>query len=153
MERDVLEGARATISRHQPLLYVENNKPERSKDLIAWLLANHYRPYWHLPPFFNPKNHFGETKNVFGITISANMLCVPKSKPSRVEGLQRDHLPRRPLVFGLKENRHPRRAHAKGVRKGTAPAKAGEGDPRSHSMLVSGFAVSSLASTPNAASA
>ena len=88
MERDVLEGARATISRHQPLLYVENNKPERSKDLIAWLLTSHYRPYWHLPPLFNPKNFFGETKNVFGITISANMLCVPKSKPSRVEGLR-----------------------------------------------------------------
>ena len=88
MERDVLEGARTTISRHQPLLYVENNKPERSKALIEWLLTNHYRPYWHLPPLFNPKNHFGETNNVFGITISANMLCVPKSKPSRVEGLR-----------------------------------------------------------------
>lgn len=88
MERDVLEGARAAISRHQPLLYVENNKPERSKDLIAWLLANQYRPYWHLPPLFNPKNFFGETNNVFGFTISVNMLCVPKSKPSRVEGLK-----------------------------------------------------------------
>ena len=88
MERDVLEGARATITRHQPLLYVENNKRERSKALIEWLLTNRYRPYWHLPPLFNPKNYFGETKNVFGITISANMLCVPKSKPSRVEGLR-----------------------------------------------------------------
>ena len=88
MERDVLEGASATITRHQPLLYVENNKPERSKALIHWLLANQYRPYWHLPPMFNPKNHFGETKNIFGITISANMLCVPKSRPSRVEGLR-----------------------------------------------------------------
>ena len=88
MERDVLEGARSTIARHQPLLYVENNRRERSQALIAWLLANHYRPYWHLPPLFNPKNFFGETKNVFDITISANMLCVPKSKPSRVEGLK-----------------------------------------------------------------
>jgi FkbM family methyltransferase len=88
MERDVLEGAHTTIARHRPLLYVENNKPERSRDLIAWLLTNHYRPYWHLPPLFNPKNFFGETKNVFGITISANMLCVPKSRPSRVEGLR-----------------------------------------------------------------
>ena len=88
MERNVLEGARATIARHQPLLYVENNKPERSSDLIQWLLSNHYRPYWHLPPLFNPKNSFGETKNVFGNTVSVNMLCVPKSKPSRVEGLR-----------------------------------------------------------------
>ena len=88
MERDVLEGARATIARHQPLLYVENNRADRSQALIAWLLTNHYRPYWHLPPLFNPKNFFGETNNVFGITISANMLCVPKSKPSRVEGLR-----------------------------------------------------------------
>jgi FkbM family methyltransferase len=88
MERDVLEGASATIARHQPVLYVENNKPERSRALIQWLLVNHYRPYWHLPPMFNPKNHFGESENVFGITISANMLCVPKSRPGRVEGLR-----------------------------------------------------------------
>jgi len=88
MERDVLEGASATIARHQPVLYVENNKPERSEALIRWLLVNHYRPYWHLPPMFNPKNYFGETKNVFGITISANMLCVPNSRPGRVEGLR-----------------------------------------------------------------
>ena len=88
MERDVLAGARSTIVRHQPLLYVENNKPERSRELIQWLLTNQYRPYWHLPPLFNPKNYFGETKNVFGVTISANMLCVPKTKPSRVEGLK-----------------------------------------------------------------
>jgi FkbM family methyltransferase len=88
VERDVLEGASATVARHQPLLYVENNKPERSKELIQWLLANHYRLYWHLPPLFNPTNYFGEMKNVFGITISVNMLCVPKSKPSRVEGLR-----------------------------------------------------------------
>jgi FkbM family methyltransferase len=88
MERDVLQGARSTIARHQPLLYVENNRRERSTDLIEWLLTNHYRPYWHLPPLFNPKNFFGETNNVFGTTISANMLCVPKSRPSRVEGLR-----------------------------------------------------------------
>jgi FkbM family methyltransferase len=88
MERDVLEGARSTIASHQPLLYVENNRRERSQALIAWLLANNYRPYWHLPPLFNPKNFFGEPNNVFGITISANMLCVPKSKASRVEGLK-----------------------------------------------------------------
>ena len=88
MERDVLEGARSTIARNQPLLYVENNRRDRSQALIAWLIANHYRPYWHLPPLFNPKNFFGETNNVFGITISVNMLCVPKSKPSRVEGLR-----------------------------------------------------------------
>jgi hypothetical protein len=43
--------------------------------------------YWHLPPLFNPNNFFQNATNVFGNTVSANMLCVHKSIPQKLEGL------------------------------------------------------------------
>ncbi|HXJ02835.1 MAG TPA: FkbM family methyltransferase, partial [Micropepsaceae bacterium] len=49
MEQWVLEGAKTLLKEHQPLLYVENDRPEKSRDLIQWLLSNGYRLYWHLP--------------------------------------------------------------------------------------------------------
>ncbi|HXI99859.1 MAG TPA: hypothetical protein VNH44_01470, partial [Micropepsaceae bacterium] len=73
---------------HQPLLYVENDRPEKSRDLIQWLLSNGYRLYWHLPRLFNPANYFGESLNVFGNTISVNMLGVPRSSPIAVTDLR-----------------------------------------------------------------
>src|SRR5262245_16203407 len=34
MEREVLEGARATLAQHRPFLYVENDRAEKSRELI-----------------------------------------------------------------------------------------------------------------------
>jgi FkbM family methyltransferase len=80
MEQAVLEGAKTLLQQHKPLLYVENDRAEKSKDLIQWLHANGYRLYSHRPRMFNPNNHFAEAKNVFGMIVSANMFCVPRSK-------------------------------------------------------------------------
>jgi FkbM family methyltransferase len=80
MERVVLEGAADVLKTHKPFLYVENDRREKSKALIEWLLSKGYRLYWHTPPLFNPNNHFGEKKNVFAKTVSRNMLCVPRNK-------------------------------------------------------------------------
>jgi FkbM family methyltransferase len=88
MEQAVLEGAKTLLEQHKPLLYVENDRPEKSKDLIDWLLAREYRLYWHHPRMFNPDNHFAVTENVFRNIVSANMLCVPRSRPVDVEGLR-----------------------------------------------------------------
>jgi FkbM family methyltransferase len=79
MERDVLEGARATLLRHRPLLYVENDRQENSKALIDWLLTADYRLFWHLPALFNRANYFGREENIFGTVRSVNMLCIPRS--------------------------------------------------------------------------
>jgi FkbM family methyltransferase len=80
MEKAVLEGSKSILDEHQPVLYVENDRGEKSAELIEWLLTNGYRLYWHLPRLFNPENYFGETENVFGDTMSINMLCIPRSK-------------------------------------------------------------------------
>lgn len=82
MELDVLLGAPDTIEKFRPRLYVENDRGgEKSADLIAHLLALDYRLYWHLPRLFEPDNYFGDVENFFGNTVSANMICIPKSGP------------------------------------------------------------------------
>jgi FkbM family methyltransferase len=80
MERDVLEGAQVTLSEHRPLLYVENDRAEKSKRLIDWLLRADYRLFWDLPPLFNPENYFGQRENIFGGILSVNIFGVPRTK-------------------------------------------------------------------------
>ena len=88
MELDVLAGARKLLALHQPLLYVENDRTEKSAALIEWLLTHGFHLYWHLPPLFNPSNYYSHIENVFGGTISINMLCVPATNPLKVDGLR-----------------------------------------------------------------
>jgi FkbM family methyltransferase len=78
MERDVLAGATQTLVRCQPFLYVENDRAEKSAELITWLLEHEYRLFWHLPKLFNPNNHFGEKHDAFPRVTSINMLGVPR---------------------------------------------------------------------------
>jgi FkbM family methyltransferase len=108
MEGEVLEGARLLITSARPILYVENNDAVRSPALIAQLLALDYRLFWHVSPFFNPRNFFGNADNVFGEVGDLNMVGVgadlaPLLAPlpavtgpdDHWESLQR-RLPRRP---------------------------------------------------------
>jgi FkbM family methyltransferase len=88
MELAVLEGAKSVLDEHKPLLYVENDRAENSKALIAWLLDRGYRLYWHMPLIFNAKNYFGESENVFGNIASINMLCIPGAMAASVGGLR-----------------------------------------------------------------
>jgi FkbM family methyltransferase len=81
MEIAALHGARATIAHHRPVLYVENDRPDRSAALLAMLLETGYRLWWHMPPLFNPDNFFGKPTNIFGPMVSANVLCVPRERP------------------------------------------------------------------------
>jgi FkbM family methyltransferase len=74
MEGEVLAGAEQTIRRWRPVLYVENDRPEKSAALIRQALGLGYRLYWHLPRLFNPHNYFGVTENIFGTIVSVNML-------------------------------------------------------------------------------
>jgi len=86
MEREVLAGAADTLARHSPLLYVENDRQQLSKDLIGWLLSKHYRLYWHLPALFNANNFAGKAENIFPNIISINMLGVPASLGLTIKG-------------------------------------------------------------------
>ncbi len=88
MELEVLKGSVETITRYQPLLYVENDRRDRSPALIEWLLSQDYRLFWHLPRLFNPDNFFGNGDNVFDRLISRNMFCLPKDSTIGVANYQ-----------------------------------------------------------------
>lgn len=77
MEAQVLTGAAQTIAHHRPILYVENDRKDRSAALLGTLLGMDYRLYWHLPPLFNPNNFFAEAENLFGAIVSVNVLGLP----------------------------------------------------------------------------
>jgi len=86
MEKSVLDGAAATIARFQPLLYVENDRGEKSADLVRSIDAKGYKMFWHVTNLFNPDNYAGNAQNVFGNTGSFNMLCLPKGRTYKLEG-------------------------------------------------------------------
>jgi FkbM family methyltransferase len=78
MEADVIRGARETIDRCRPVLYVENDRTEKSRELIDLLRGFGYRLYWHLP-YVN--------RQLFEDTVSMNMLCV-HGENANVVGLE-----------------------------------------------------------------
>jgi len=87
MERLVIAGARQTIAKFTPLLYVENDRSEKAVPLVQLIQSLGYDCYWHTPPLFNPDNLRGEKENVFGDVVSSNMFCVPAGVP--VEELEK----------------------------------------------------------------
>ena len=71
-ELQVLKGARETIERCKPILYVENDRPHRSRDLLAFLLNDlGYRAWWHFPDLYNANEQIDG-----GDFVSHNVLCV-----------------------------------------------------------------------------
>jgi len=87
-EVQVLRGARATIARHRPLLYVENDRRAHQQELISLIDELGYRQYWHTPPLFDPANPNGAEENVFPGIVSINLFCIPKETGSNVAGAQ-----------------------------------------------------------------
>jgi len=92
-EAEVIRGAVQNIARHKPLLYVENDRRERSPALISLIQSLGYDLYWHLPPLFNPQNFFGNKDNVFAHKRSGNVLCVHQSMNADISGLRRIESP------------------------------------------------------------
>lgn len=88
MEEDVVRGGVAAIARHQPILYLENNRRDRSSGLIQCLLDIGYRCFWYPVRYFNPENFFGYAENLFQKDIELNMVAVPRVVAHLVTGLQ-----------------------------------------------------------------
>jgi FkbM family methyltransferase len=77
-ESEVVDGARDTITRLRPVLYVENDRKEKSAALIKRILDLGYRLWWHVVPLYSPHNPRGNAENVFGGISSLNMACLPR---------------------------------------------------------------------------
>ena len=67
---------------------MENDKEEKSFDLISWLVEFDFDVYWHFAPLYNSNNFFGNSENVFPNATSHNMMCVPKGRELRIRGLE-----------------------------------------------------------------
>jgi FkbM family methyltransferase len=83
MEAEVINGANLTIWKHRPIIYMENDRPEKVKrDALIDLMLNKmdYNLYWHKPALFRVNNWRGNPQNDFGHVVSINMLCLPKEK-------------------------------------------------------------------------
>ncbi len=89
MEIDVLKGAHNTISTYRPIMYLENDRQERSYELLNIVLGLDYSVYWHLPRLYNASNFDGEAEDIFPGIVSINILCVPNDSKVDVRGMRR----------------------------------------------------------------
>jgi FkbM family methyltransferase len=76
MELAVLKGARQTIQRSRPLLYVEND--EQNQESIELIRSFDYDVYWHQPLLFNVDNYRRVSYDEFPRIVSCNMFAAPK---------------------------------------------------------------------------
>lgn len=76
-EPAILRGARETIGRCRPILYVENSVAENQQEVISLIHQFGYRQWWHTPPLYTPDNWAGNPENVFGQVVSVNILAIP----------------------------------------------------------------------------
>jgi FkbM family methyltransferase len=104
MERDVLRGAVRTVEQFKPILYIENDRAEKSAALVNQIDAMGYNMYWHLPFYFRANNFLGNTNNVFPNTVSVNMVCVHKSLPQNLQNFEQVDLnkPTLPMMAPVK---------------------------------------------------
>jgi FkbM family methyltransferase len=93
MEEEVLRGAASMIARFKPLLYVENDREEKSASLIRYIDSLGYTLHWHKPAYYNPKNFLANAHNEFPNIASFNMLCVHKDIPQSLRGFEPVEIP------------------------------------------------------------
>ena len=76
-----------TIAARRPVIYVEDDRADRSAELHAILRGQQYRIYRHAPPLFSANNFAGDPENIFPNLASHNLLCVPTERDLVVLGL------------------------------------------------------------------
>lgn len=79
-EQKVLKGAQNTIKTFKPVIYLENNSAELSKELIKTIFEMDYKCWWHIYERFTSNNYFGNPVNTLTPPdqVECNMLCFPQ---------------------------------------------------------------------------
>lgn len=75
MELTVLQGSITLIKKHKPVLYMEDDREDKSKDLRHFVSTLEYKIQEHNASLFNPQNFNSEKYNIFGSVVSKNLLC------------------------------------------------------------------------------
>ena len=104
MELQVLEGARGAIEKFLPTLYVENDRVEKSPDLIRFIQSLGYRLWWHAPKLFNVGNFFENAENLWPNIASFNMLCIHSTRSIMRFGLKEIEDPEEHILAGRKRS-------------------------------------------------
>jgi FkbM family methyltransferase len=81
MELNALMGAAATIERCRPILFVANDRVDKSSPLLSQIFNYGYRMWWHITPLYSGANFVGNPHNVFGDQQSRNVLALPDDMP------------------------------------------------------------------------
>lgn len=77
-ELQALRGMEQLLKRDMPVLYVENDRQDKSIALQSYIRSLGYDIYWHKPKLYERHNYFDSSDNVFGNIVSINILCAPK---------------------------------------------------------------------------
>lgn len=77
-EWDVIQGAEQTLIRHRPILYMEAKQIPGTQSVLAWLMQNGWKCYWHFAHFFTPYNFLGNPNNLFGGSGDMNFIAFPQ---------------------------------------------------------------------------
>lgn len=77
-EEQVLRGGRETILRNKPVMYIEDDRVEKSFALRAYIRELGYTITEHKPTLYREDNFFGMKKNVWGKNYAShNLICLP----------------------------------------------------------------------------
>jgi FkbM family methyltransferase len=87
-EAAALRGAKNTVQRHRPVVYVNTERAASAEELIALLLSLDYKLYWHTPPVFPAANFYRNAENVFPNLVTANILGIPAAAQANIRGLR-----------------------------------------------------------------
>lgn len=89
MELAVLQGGAQLLARMRPILYLDNDRLQRSRDLLGFLEQMNYTCYWHFPLQHSPDNFFQKEypldpcgfvdlgATLSGRGFSVNILAIP----------------------------------------------------------------------------
>jgi len=87
-EASVIAGARQTIARHHPFVFVELNAIDPGAEVLAAMRAHDgYRAFGSISAAFNSANYNGSTENIFADAMETALLFVPEAKLDRVKAL------------------------------------------------------------------
>ena len=88
MEHEVITGAMELILKFKPFLFVENDRLDKSEDLVKLIRSLGYKLYWVVTPLYNDHNIANNSKNIFPSIVVKNMYCHHESVDPLIENLQ-----------------------------------------------------------------
>ncbi len=86
MESEIIAGARQTIVRNKPVLYIEFNHTVADRALLKQIDSIGYAMFWHETQMYSAVNHNRNQQNVFGPKGARNILCIDKAADRQLTG-------------------------------------------------------------------